>query len=57
MFDLPFSWHPWRSLWAIVWGLSERTGIGLGRLAPWVFEQAMGLKGGRRVGQGDHADQ
>lgn len=32
----------WRSLWAAVWNLSESTGIGLGRFAPWVFHQMIG---------------
>ena len=32
----------WRWLWSRVWLLSERSGIGLGRFAPWVFHQMMG---------------
>lgn len=32
----------WRKLWSCVWSLSEYTGIGLGRYAPWVFHQMIG---------------
>lgn len=32
----------WRMLWAAVWSISESTGIGLGRFAPWVFHQMIG---------------
>lgn len=28
-----------------VWNLSEFTGIGLGRFAPYVFEKMVGIKG------------
>jgi hypothetical protein len=38
---------PWRDLWGLVWFLSEFTGIGLGRFAPWVFGQMIGRKGKR----------
>lgn len=32
----------WRGIWGYVWMLSEKTGIGLGRYAPWVFHQMIG---------------
>lgn len=37
----------WRALWAAVWNASEASGIGLGRFAPWVFEQMIGARGVR----------
>ena len=35
----------YRKFWLIIWEFSEFTGIGLGRFAPFVFEQMTGLKG------------
>lgn len=35
----------WQKLWSTVWNLSEYTGIPLGRFAPWVFGQMIGVKG------------
>lgn len=32
----------WQKLWSVVWNISESTGIGLGRFAPWVFHQMIG---------------
>ena len=32
----------WQLLWYTVWNISEFTGIGLGRFAPWVFHQMIG---------------
>lgn len=32
----------WQKFWGLVWQLSEATNIGLGRFAPWVFEQMIG---------------
>lgn len=32
-------------IWRLIWNLSERTGIGLGRFAPIVFERMIGTKG------------
>ncbi|EMI8339103.1 hypothetical protein [Proteus mirabilis] len=32
----------WRWIWGKVWCLSEWSGIGLGRFAPWVFHQMIG---------------
>lgn len=32
----------WRFIWSTVWNISERTGIGLGKFAPWVFHQMIG---------------
>lgn len=29
----------------LIWQLSEWSGIGLGRFAPWVFERMIGAKG------------
>jgi hypothetical protein len=34
---------PWDTLWRVVWNVSEWSGIGLGRFAPWVFHQCMGM--------------
>ena len=34
--------NAWRFLWSKVWDLSEWSGIGLGRFAPWVFHQMIG---------------
>ena len=31
-------------LFATIWDLSEFTGIGLGRFAPYVFEKIIGIK-------------
>lgn len=40
----------WQWAWLQVWNLSEWSGIGLGRLAPWVFHQMIGCdKPCRRV--------
>lgn len=36
-----------RKLWAAIWWLSERTGISLGRLAPYVFGKMIKRKGKR----------
>lgn len=33
----------WRAFWGKVWLISERTGIPLGRFAPFVFNQVMEL--------------
>ncbi|MBK5145103.1 hypothetical protein I2494_15545 [Budviciaceae bacterium BWR-B9] len=35
----------WQWFWLQVWELSEWTGIGLGRFAPWVFSQMIGVRG------------
>jgi hypothetical protein len=43
----PLKYDPWQSFWLLVWELSEFTGWGLGRFAPWVFRQLMGCKGQR----------
>lgn len=32
----------WRWVWGVVWQLSEVSGVGLGRFAPWVFHQMIG---------------
>ena len=32
-------------IYQIIWNVSELTGIGLGRLAPRVFEKMIGIKG------------
>ena len=32
----------WQWFWERVWALSEWSGVGLGRLAPWVFHQMIG---------------
>lgn len=32
----------WRKLWGFVWCVSESSGVGLGRFAPWVFHQMIG---------------
>lgn len=32
----------WKGIWSTVWNLSERTGIRLGKYAPWVFHQMIG---------------
>lgn len=32
----------WRKLWGFVWCVSESSGIGLGKFAPWVFHQMIG---------------
>lgn len=32
----------WKFIWSTVWNISERTGIGLGKFAPWVFHQMIG---------------
>lgn len=37
-----FKLNLWKLLWGMVWALSEFTGIGLGRFAPWVFHQMIG---------------
>lgn len=29
----------WRFVWSMVWEISETLGIGLGKMAPWVFSQ------------------
>lgn len=42
-----FNWL-WVQCWAFVWDCSELSGIGLGKAAPWVFEQMTGREG-RRV--------
>ena len=34
-------------LFATIWELSEFTGIGLGKFAPYVFERMIGIKGER----------
>lgn len=34
-----------RWFWTLVWNLSELTGIGLGRYAPFVFERMLGVEG------------
>lgn len=39
----------WRGFWRFVWNLSEWAGIGLGRLAPWVFNQVMEKHNPKRV--------
>ncbi len=33
------------SIWKVIWDLSEFTGLGLGRLAPFVFSKMLGIKG------------
>lgn len=37
-------YSPWKALWAVLWNVSEYTGISLGKCAPWVFEQMIGCK-------------
>lgn len=32
-------------LWTQIWNLSELSGMGLGRFAPFVFEKMIGVKG------------
>ncbi|MCG3462698.1 hypothetical protein L7G72_12695 [Xenorhabdus bovienii] len=32
----------WQWIWLQVWNLSEWSGIGLGRFAPWVLHQMIG---------------
>lgn len=34
-------------MWALLWRLSEWSGVGLGPLAPFVFERMIGRKGHR----------
>lgn len=34
-----------RHFWSFVWNLSEFTGIGLGKYAPFVFGRMIGVKG------------
>ena len=34
--------------WKQVWDVSEFTGIGLGRLAPFVFAKMLGIKGDKK---------
>lgn len=34
----------WRWFWGRVWALSEWSGVGLGRFAPWVFHQMIGCR-------------
>jgi hypothetical protein len=36
-----------RRFWTFVWELSENSGIGLGRFAPFVFGKMIGAKGKR----------
>ena len=35
---------PWTLFWSIVWNVSELTGIGLGKYAPWIFSQMINSK-------------
>lgn len=44
------------NFWAFVWWLSETSGIGLGRFAPFVFERMIGGKG-KRVVKGASVDE
>jgi len=37
------------NIWSWIWDISEVTGIGLGRLGPYVFAKMMGCKEYRRV--------
>lgn len=47
----------WRSIWQLVWDISEWSGVGLGRFAPWVFQQMIGAKRRRIVkGEGSQAN-
>ena len=39
----------WQLGWNVVWNMSEFTGIGLGRLAPWVFAQMIGAEKYKRI--------
>ena len=39
----------WQLSWSIVWNISEFTGIGLGRLAPWIFAQMIGAEKYKRI--------
>jgi len=34
-----------KTVYKIIWNISEYTGIGLGRYAPFVFERMTGIKG------------
>ena len=47
----------WNIFWRIVWNTSETLNISLGKFAPWVFEQMIGLHG-RRINdnrsEGEH---
>jgi hypothetical protein len=36
------------NIWAFIWWLSEFTGIGLGRFAPYVFGKMINRKGKRK---------
>lgn len=38
-----------RIFYRLLWDLSEFTGIGLGRFAPYVFGQMVGVKGKKKV--------
>jgi len=35
-------------MWKFIWNISEFTGIGLGRFAPFVFGKMMGYKGKKK---------
>ena len=43
-----FILFPYRLLFRLVWDFSEWQKIGLGRFAPFVFEQMTGFKGGKK---------
>lgn len=34
-----------KKFWSIIWNVSEFTGIGLGKYAPYVFEKMLGING------------
>lgn len=40
----------WQMFWGFIWDISEMSGLGLGRLSPWVFGQMMGCKGKQKKG-------
>lgn len=35
----------WRGLFTLIWYASEYSGVGLGRFAPYVFQEMTGCKG------------
>lgn len=37
------------NIWRVIWEISEWSGIGLGRLAPFVFAKMIGCKYYRRI--------
>ena len=52
----PWTWNPWELFWRGIWNASEVLGLGLGRMAPWVFEACLGMRKGQRVTEAEAAE-